>query len=94
MVSLEPEFQYKIALSIVIIMDFLYRTFMVRRIAEARQRKCYLEIFKLTVEHKVDYTVNRNGVFFNLTPLPEEVVRQIDEVLKRCEQQKRGVTGS
>ncbi len=74
-------------------MDPIYRKFMVRRIAEARRRKCYIEIFKLIVEHKVDYTVNKNGVFFNLTPLPEELVRQIDEVLKRCEQQQRG-TGS
>ena len=66
----------------------IYRTLMIRRIATARQKSCYIEIFKLTVEHNVDYTVNSNGVFFNLTPLPDEVVREIDEILSRCEQRK------
>ena len=40
---------------------------MIRRLAAAKQRRCYIEIFKLIVEHKVPYTVNRNGVFFNLS---------------------------
>ena len=61
---------------------------MIRRIAAPRQKRCYIEIFKLVVVHKVDYTVNRNGVFFNLSPLPGEVVRQIDKILKRCERSK------
>ena len=55
-------------------MDPIYRKFMIRRIASARQKRCYIEIFKLIVDHKVDYTVNSNGVFFNLSPLPDEVV--------------------
>ena len=70
-------------------MDPIYRQFMIRRLAAAKQRSCYIEIFKLIVEHKVAYTVNRNGVFFNLSPLSDELVRQIDEILKRCEQRKQ-----
>ena len=62
---------------------------MIRRLAAAKQRSCYIEIFKLIVEHKVAYTVNNNGVFFNLSPLPDELVRPIDEILKRCEQRKQ-----
>ena len=69
-------------------MDPICRKFMIRRIASVRQKGCYIVIFELTVEHKVDYTVNSNGVFCNLSPLPDEVVRQIDEILKRCEQRK------
>ena len=69
-------------------MDPIYRKFMIRRIASARQKSCYIEISKLIADHKVDYTVNSNGVFFNLSPLPDEVVRQIDEILKRREQRK------
>ena len=69
-------------------MDPIYRKFMIRRIASARQKSCYIKIFKTIVEHKVDYTAKSNGVFFNLSPLPDEVVRQIDEILKRCEQRK------
>ena len=64
-------------------MDAIYRQFMIRRLAAVKQRRCYREIFKLIVEHKVAYTVNRNGVFFNLSPMSDEFSRQIDEILKR-----------
>ena len=53
-------------------MDPIYRQFMVRRLAAAKKRSCYIEIFKLIIEHKVAYTVNRNGVLFNLSPLSDE----------------------
>ncbi len=69
-------------------MDPIYRKFMVRRLANARQKSCYIRICELIVDHNVDYTVNRNDVFFDLSPLPDEVVRQIDEILKRCGQRK------
>ena len=66
-------------------MDPIYRQFMVRRLAAVKQRRCYIEIFRLIVEHKVAYTVNMNGVFFNLSPLSDELARQIDEIIKRYE---------
>jgi len=61
---------------------------MVRRLAAVKQ-KCYIAIFKLIVEHNVPYTVNNNGVFFNMSPLPEELVRQINDIIKRCEERKQ-----
>ena len=73
-------------------MDTTYRQFMVRRLAAAKQRSCYIEIFKLIIEHKVAYTVNMNGVFVNLSSLSEELVRQIDEIIKRSEQRKQDST--
>ena len=69
-------------------MDPIYKKFMIRRLAAARHKRCYIRIFKLIVEHNVDYTVNDNGVIFNLSPLPAEVVRQIGEIIKRREQRK------
>ncbi|MFM7985255.1 MAG: hypothetical protein ACKPKO_38645 [Candidatus Fonsibacter sp.] len=63
--------------------------FMVRRLAAVKQRRCYIEIFKLFVELKIAYAVNMNGVFFNLSPLSDELVWQIDEIIKRCEERKQ-----
>ena len=60
----------------------------IRRIATARQKGCFIEIFEHIVQHEVEYMVNSNGVVFNLSPLLVEVVRQIDEIFKRCEQRK------
>ena len=45
-------------------MDTTYRQFMLKRLAAVKQRRCYIEICKLIVEHNVAYTVNMNGVFF------------------------------
>ena len=64
---------------------------MIRRIAAARQRRCYMEIFKLIVKHKVDYTVNRNGVFFNVAPLGNDIINKIDRIVREysCKSQHR-----
>ena len=62
---------------------------MVRRLAAVKQRKCYIQIFNLIVEHDVPYTVNMNGVFFNMSHLPDVLVRKIDEIIKRCEERKQ-----
>ena len=73
-------------------MDTTYRQFMVKRLAAVKQRRCYIEIFKLIVEHKVVYTVNMNGVFFNLSSLSDELAQQIDEIIKRYEQRAKDST--
>ncbi len=70
-------------------MDTTYRQFMVKRLAAVKQRRCYIEVFKLIVEHKVTYTVNMKGVLFNMSPLSDELARQIDEIIKRREQRKQ-----
>jgi hypothetical protein len=70
-------------------MDTTYRQFMVKRLAAVKQRKCYIEIFKLIVEHKVASTFNMNGVFFHLSSLSDELAQQIDEIIKMYEQQKQ-----
>ena len=70
-------------------MDTTYRQFMVKRLAAVKQRRCYIEIFKLIVEHKVAYTVNMNGVLFNLSSLSDELAQQIDEIIRMYEQRKQ-----
>ena len=70
-------------------MDPAYMHFMVRRLAAVKKQRCYLEIFRPLIEHKVAYTVNMNGVLFNLSSLPDELVRQIDEIIKRSEERKK-----
>ena len=73
-------------------MDPIYRQFMARRLARIKQRRCYIAIFKLIVEHNVPFTVNMNGIFFNMSHLPDELVRHIDEIIKRCEERKQTST--
>ena len=70
-------------------MSLISRQFMVRRLAAVKQRRCYIQIFKLIVEHDVPYAVNMNGVFFNMSHLPDDLVWKIDEIIKRCEERKQ-----
>ena len=42
-------------------MDLIHRQFMVRRLAAVKQKKCYIQIFKLIVEHDVPYTVKKTA---------------------------------
>ena len=73
-------------------MDLIHRQFMVRRLAAVKQRRCYIQIFKLIIEHDVPYTVNMNGVFFNMSHLSDDLVQKIGEIIKRCEERKQNST--
>ena len=66
---------------IFVTLDPTYMHFMVRRLAAVNKRRCYIEVFRLIIEHKVAYTVYLNGVFFNLSSLPDELVLLIDDTL-------------
>lgn len=39
------------------------------------------EIFKMLVRHGVPYTANRNGVFFNMSDVPPDVVMDMESVV-------------
>ena len=67
-------------------MDPIYRQFMVRRLAAVKQRRCYIEIFKLIVEHKVAYTVNMNGRLLQSVVS----VRRVGAADRRDHQEVRG----
>ena len=61
------------------------RQFLIKRIEEIRSRACYKEIFALVVEHELDYTINNNGVFFDIGGWPEELIQHIDTILLKHE---------
>lgn len=42
------------------------------------------EVFKIIREHNINFSKNKNGIFFNLTAVPDEVVTKIDEFVKYC----------
>ena len=72
-------------------MDPIYRKCILRRIAEAMPKSCYIDRRKVILENETDHIIIRNGIHFNLTPLSDELASQIDEVLKSCEQRQKQV---
>lgn len=55
------------------------------RIRQVKNRKCYIDIFKIIHQNNIDHTINSNGVFFNLTPLNQKILDDIDQTLKKYE---------
>ena len=50
------EFKTKLTLS--------FKKDLIRRIGLIKKKKAHLEIFRVIVDNKIEYTLNGNGVFF------------------------------
>jgi hypothetical protein len=42
------------------------------------------EIFKMIHNHGCDYTRNNNGLFINLTWIPDELLKELEQYVKFC----------
>ena len=56
---------------------------LIRRIGSIKKKKTHLEIFRVIVDNNIEYTLNGNGVFFNLSAIDDVIVSQIDLVVKK-----------
>ena len=63
----------------------IYKRFMIRRLGAIKRKRCYIDVFIFVLDHKIDYTINNNGVFFNLSTLSNENIRDIDTIIKKYE---------
>ena len=65
------------------------KTYLVSRISEVKDDKCYIELFKLLIKENVKYMRNRNGIFFNVGLLFDDVLTKIDSILINHEMRKK-----
>ena len=56
---------------------------LIRRIGLIKKKKIHLEIFRVIVDNNITYTLNGNGVFFNLSAIDDGIISQIDIVVKK-----------
>ena len=57
------------------------KTFLIRRVNDIKNKKCYQDIFRLLLNKNINYTRNSNGIFFNLALLNDEILNKIDFIL-------------
>jgi hypothetical protein len=57
------------------------KTYLVSRISEVKDENCYIKLFKLLIKENVKYMRNRNGIFFNVGLLSDDVLTKIDNIL-------------
>ncbi len=66
------------------------REMLVRRIKWVKERGCDLQIFKLIhAEDNFIYTINNNGVFFNMAVVSDESVTKITHIVEKWEKIQR-----
>ena len=56
---------------------------LVRRIGLIKKKKPHIEIFRVIVDNNIEYTLNGNGIFFNLSAIDDGIISQIDLVVKK-----------
>jgi len=64
------------------------KTYLVSRISEVKDENCYIKLFKLLIKENVKYMRNRNGIFFNVGLLSDDVLEKINNILIRQEMRK------
>ena len=65
------------------------KTYLVSRISEVKDDKCYIKLFKLLINENVKYMRNKNGIFFNVGLLSDELLKKIDYILIVHEMKKK-----
>ena len=62
-----------------------YKMRIMQRIKKMKTKSSHIDIFKCIIKGKIKYTVNQNGVFFYLTTCSDDIVEEIDRILKTYE---------
>ena len=57
------------------------KTYLVSRISEVKDENCYIRLFRLLIKENVKYMRNRNGIFFNVGLLSDDVITKLDNIL-------------
>jgi len=61
---------------------------LLNRINNIKNKKCYLKIFRTIYNKDLKYTKNDNGIFFNLTTLPDNILYIIESIIIHYENKK------
>ena len=62
---------------------------LIRRITAIKNKQCYIDILELIHSHGLNYTVNSNGIYFNLATVPDETINIIIDIVGHCESRTR-----
>jgi hypothetical protein len=57
----------------------------VSKIDKIKNKKLYLKIFKIIHLDKCNYTINSNGIFFNITNINNNTLYKIDQLINKYE---------
>ena len=65
------------------------KAWLVRRIKDVENKSCYMDILDLIHTGELDYTVNSNGIYFNLATVTDPVIHRIMAIVTKYEKRKQ-----
>jgi hypothetical protein len=65
------------------------KEWLVRRIAAVKDKTCYLEILEMIHTGDLAYTVNNNGIYFNLATVPDATINKMSAILTKYEKRTK-----
>ena len=76
------------------IFSFNDKVFLVSRISAIKDKRCYIDLFKLLIKEKIKYSKNSNGIFFDVGLLNDDVLNNIDVIVKFYEIKREKVSNN
>ena len=64
------------------------------RIQNLKNKKLYIKLFKYIISNDIKYSINSNGVFFNLNQMDDIYLDNLDVFLKKLEMNSDTLTSS
>ncbi len=65
--------------------SFDYRKEIIRRMKRIKRKACHIAIFRLVLKYKQNTHKIKTVYFFNITPLHEQIIYAIDNVIRHYE---------
>jgi hypothetical protein len=61
---------------------------LVKRMSNIKNKKCYIKILHVILDNDLKHQILTNGVYFNLTKLPDDILNKIEVIIKYYENKK------
>ena len=74
--------------------DYNKKKKIVYRIQNLKKRKIYIKLFKLILNENINYSLNNNGIFINVSKIKLDSLIKIDKFLNEIELTETNVTES
>ena len=74
--------------------DYNKKKKIVYRIQNLKKRKIYIKLFKLILNENINYSLNNNGIFINVSKIKLESLIKIDKFLNEIELTEANITES
>ena len=74
--------------------DYNKKKKIVYRIQNLKKKKNYIKLFKLILNENINYSLNNNGIFINVSKIELDSLIKIDNFLNKIESLQTNVTES